>query len=134
MPDQYAGEIPALFVVPAPGVLIDSKALRDYLEAAVHEPPARPRSVLVIDALPVTAVGKIFKPALRDLAIREKVRLEAEAACGTATAVTVEVGLDEQKRTVVDVTVAGADTVGLAALEAALKPLPQTYSIRAAEG
>lgn len=134
MPDQYAGEVPALFVVPAPGVLIDSKALRDYLEAAVHEPPARPRSVLVIDALPVTAVGKIFKPALRDLAIREKVRLEAEAACGTATAVSVEVGLDEQKRTVVDVAVAGADTAGLAALEAALKPLPQAYSIRAAEG
>lgn len=134
MPDQYAGEVPALFVVPAPGVLLDMKALRDHLNAAVQEPPARPRSVLVIDALPVTAVGKIFKPALRDLAIREKVRLEAESACGTATAVMVEVRLDEQKRTVVDVAVAGADTAGLAALEAALKLLPQTYSIRVAEG
>lgn len=133
MPDQYAGEVPALFVVPAPGMLIDPGALRDHLEAAVHEPPARPRSVLVIDALPVTAVGKIFKPALRDLAIREKVRLEAEAACGPAATVTVEVGLDERKRTVVDVAVSGADAAGIAALAAALKPLPQIYAIRAAE-
>lgn len=134
MPDQYAGEVPALFVVPAPGVLIDSRALRDHIEAAVHEPPARPRSVLMIDALPVTAVGKIFKPALRGLAIREKVRLETQAACGPAATATVEVGLDEQRRTVVDVTLSGADVAGLAALEAALKPLPQTYLVRSAKG
>ena len=134
MPDQYAGEVPALFVVPAPGVLIDSRALRDHLETTVQEPPARPRSVLVIDALPVTAVGKIFKPALRDLAIREKVRLETEAACGPEATVAVEIGLDERKRTVVDVTVSGADAAGLAKLEAALTPLPQIYLIRAAEG
>ena len=57
----------------------------------VHEPPARPRSVLVIDALPVTAVGKIFKPALRDLAIKEKVRLEVERICGPSASASVEV-------------------------------------------
>jgi fatty-acyl-CoA synthase len=133
MPDQYAGEVPALFVVPSPGVLIDSRALRDHLETAVHEPPARPRSVLVVDALPVTAVGKIFKPALRDLAIREKVRLEAEAACGKAATVMVDVSLDDRQRTVVDIVVAGADRAGLAALDAALGPLPQIYRISAAE-
>jgi fatty-acyl-CoA synthase len=133
MPDQYAGEVPALFVVPAPGVVLDTKALRNHLETAVHEPPARPRSVLLIDALPVTAVGKIFKPALRDLAIQEKVRLEVEAACGQAATVTVEVGLDERKRTVVDIVVAGTDAAGLAALDAALRQLPQTYRIGAAE-
>ena len=83
MPDQYAGEVPALFVVPAPGAQIDlDGACRRISEANVHEPPARPSSVLVIDALPVTAVGKIFKPALRDLAIKEKVRLEVERVCG----------------------------------------------------
>ena len=27
MPDQYGGEVPALFVVPAPGVRIDLEAL-----------------------------------------------------------------------------------------------------------
>lgn len=133
MPDQYAGEVPALFVVPAPGALIDVEALKGYLEANVHEPPARPRNVLVIDALPVTAVGKIFKPALRDLAIREKVLLEVRRVCVPEASATVAVSLDDQKRTVVDVAVPGASADQLSAIDAALKPLPQTYIVHGAD-
>lgn len=132
MPDQYAGEVPALFVVPAAGRTIDMAALKAHVEANIHEPPARPRTVLEIDALPVTAVGKIFKPGLRDLAIREKVRLELALAAGDDAEAAVTVSLDDRKRTVVDVEVARANPEQLAALEKALKPLPQTYHVRAA--
>ena len=132
MPDQYAGEVPALFVVPAAGATVDLGELKRHLEAHVHEPPARPRSVLVIDALPVTAVGKIFKPTLRDLAIEEKVRLEVERLGGDRTAATVEVSADAQKRVRVDITLAGDTAARAAELEAVLKPLPQTYVVRAA--
>jgi acyl-CoA synthetase (AMP-forming)/AMP-acid ligase II/enoyl-CoA hydratase/carnithine racemase len=131
MPDQYAGEVPALFVVPAPGVRIDLEALSAHLEANVHEPPARPRSVLLIDALPVTAVGKIFKPALRDLAIKEKVRLETAQACGPAARADADVRLDDRKRIVVNIVVDGASGEQIAALDAALKSLPQAYMVRA---
>lgn len=130
MPDQYAGEMPALFVVPGPGSDLDLEALKAYVEANVHEPPARPKSVLVIDSLPVTAVGKIFKPALRDLAIKEKVRLEVERICGPDASVSTDISTDGQKRTIVDIAVSGATTAQLAELEAALKPLPQTYIVR----
>lgn len=133
MPDQYAGEVPALFVVPEPGRSIDLNALKRHLEEHVHEPPARPRSVLVIDALPVTAVGKIFKPDLRDMAIREKVRIEVALACGAQASATVAVVLDAQRRVRVDVEVADATPRQIERLEAALKPLPQTYMLRAAE-
>lgn len=137
MPDQYAGEVPALFVVPSPGAEIDLAALRRHLDENVPEPPARPRSVLVIDALPVTAVGKIFKPALRDLAIQEKVWLEVERICGGGATARADVSVDAQKRTVVEIEVSGAGPDRLAELEAALKPLPQTYLVhggRSAEG
>ena len=133
MPDQYAGEVPALFVVPAPGAAIDVESLKAYLEANVHEPPARPRSVLVIDALPVTAVGKIFKPTLRDLAIKEKVRLEVERICGPGASAEIEVSMDSQKRTLVEIRVLGAVTGNIAELEAALQPLPQSYVVRGAD-
>jgi fatty-acyl-CoA synthase len=129
MPDQYAGEVPALFVVPVPGASIDVDALKAFLEARVHEPPARPRAVLVIDALPVTAVGKIFKPDLRDRAIGEKVRLEAERICGTAVAVSTEVSVDPQKRTCVRVRLTGSTRERRTALENALAPLPQSYVV-----
>jgi fatty-acyl-CoA synthase len=132
MPDEYAGEVPALFVVAQPGVALDLAALGRYLESNVHEPPARPRSVLAIDALPVTAVGKIFKPALRDLAIEEKVRLEVARVCGGAKA-RVEVRLDDRKHTVVDVAVSGASAAQLEALTQALRPLPQSYAVTGAE-
>jgi fatty-acyl-CoA synthase len=130
MPDQYAGEVPALFVVPVPGVVIDVPALRAHLDRNLHEPPARPRSILAIEALPVTAVGKIFKPALRELAIREKVRIEAELAFGAAVKVETEVRTDAKGRVLVEVTVPDASKAQLAALEAALSPLPQTYVVR----
>ncbi len=129
MPDQYAGEVPVLFVVPTPGAEIDIEGLKAYLEANVHEPPARPRSVLMIETLPVTAVGKIFKPELRDLAIREKVRLEVDRICGPEVSATTVVSMDANKRTLVDVRLSGATPAQLTQLEAELKPLPQTFSV-----
>jgi enoyl-CoA hydratase/carnithine racemase len=130
MPDQHAGEVPALFVVPKPGADVNLAALEDHMETNVHEPPARPRSIQVIEALPVTAVGKVFKPALRDLAIKEKVRLETIRIGGPAMSVTVDVRSESVKHTVVDVAVTGARAETVAELEAALKPLPQTYVVR----
>jgi fatty-acyl-CoA synthase len=133
MPDEYAGEVPALFVVPQPGVALDLAALGRFLESNVHEAPARPRSVLAIDALPVTAVGKIFKPALRDLAIQEKVRVEVARACGPGAEAQVEVRLDDRKHTVVGVAVSGATAAQLETLTQALQPLPQSYAVTSAE-
>lgn len=129
MPDQYAGEVPALFVVPLPGQAVDPAALKAHLDAELQEAPARPRIIKAIDALPVTAVGKIFKPALRDLAIAEKVRLEAERVCGPQAAVETEIALDERRSTLVTVRLRGADAARAAALEAALAPLPQAYRV-----
>ena len=106
-----------------------SRRCRRHLDGNVHEPPARPKSVLVIDALPVTAVGKIFKPALRDLAIKEKVRLERRADL-RARRIGNRRCLDStsSKHTLVEVVVAGATWLTRSPqLEAALKPLPQTY-------
>jgi acyl-CoA synthetase (AMP-forming)/AMP-acid ligase II/enoyl-CoA hydratase/carnithine racemase len=131
MPDQHAGEVPALFVVPQPGTAIDLDALQRHLGEHIHEPPARPRTVLIVAALPVTAVGKIFKPALRELAVREKVRVEVERACGPKAVASVDVASDAQMRIRVEVAVDGAATQQVAALEAALMPLPQTYVVRA---
>ena len=38
---------------------------RAAVASAVAERPAAPAEVVILDAIPVTAVGKIFKPALR---------------------------------------------------------------------
>ena len=73
-PDAYAGETPMLFVAPSPGAAIDADALADFVREGVIEPPARPRAIVMIDEMPVTPVGKIFKPRLREIAAEEAVR------------------------------------------------------------
>lgn len=76
MPDAYAGEVPVVFVSPLAGKIIDIRELNDFINDRISEPPARPRHVFVVDAIPTTAVGKIFKPALKERAIWEKLQIE----------------------------------------------------------
>ena len=134
MPDQYAGEVPILFVVAAPGQAIDPGALEQHLERNIMEPPAKPRRVVVLDRLPVTAVGKIFKPTLRDLAIKEKVRLEIERLFGKNVAADIDVGQDEKLNTRVKIVVHGGDAAQLRELAEALAPLPQSYLVDGGPG
>ena len=74
MPDEYAGEVPIIFVVKAPGKDLDIEDLQKYMTEHITEPPAKPKKIIEIAALPTTTVGKIFKPRLRELAVQEKIR------------------------------------------------------------
>lgn len=82
-PDAHAGEVPAAFVMLKPGVELAGNVLLGEVAAQVYERPAVPRRVVVLQALPTTAVGKVYKPALRLQAIELKLReLFAAAAPG----------------------------------------------------
>ena len=65
-PHDVLGEEPVAFVAlrsPAPTVTDELRRLC----AAELAPFKRPRAIIVLDALPKNAVGKISKPALREL-------------------------------------------------------------------
>ena len=68
-PDPHAGEVPVAYVSLAPGATTSGRAGR-FAARAVAERAAAPKAVTVIDALPVTAVGKPYKLALRADATR----------------------------------------------------------------
>ena len=74
MPDEYAGEVPVVFIVRAPGKDLDIVEFQKYMAERVAEPPAKPKKVFEVTELPTTTVGKIFKPRLRELAVEEKTR------------------------------------------------------------
>lgn len=71
-PDAYAGELPVAFVTLKPGAACDPDSLLADVAPNVYERPATPKRVTIIDAMPVTAIGKIYKPALRLRAIEAK--------------------------------------------------------------
>ncbi|MBB1627892.1 acyl-CoA synthetase [Achromobacter sp. UMC71] len=67
-PDPYAGELPIAFVTLAEGAQVSEADLVAYAAAHVDEGPARPKRVIVLEQMPMTNVGKIYKPDLRRLA------------------------------------------------------------------
>jgi len=68
MPDEYAGELPVVFVQLREGMRVASDDLHAYAMDHIAERPACPKKVIILEALPVTAVGKVFKPTLREMA------------------------------------------------------------------
>lgn len=83
-PDARVGELPVAYVQLKPDAEISSDELIAFAQENIHERAAVPKEIIVIDAMPLTAVGKIFKPDLRN-AITETVvgeelaKLNAEA-------------------------------------------------------
>jgi fatty-acyl-CoA synthase len=64
-PDPHAGEVPVAFVTLAAGAERTGEELEAWAAAHVSERAAAPKRVEIVDAIPVTAVGKPYKPELR---------------------------------------------------------------------
>jgi fatty-acyl-CoA synthase len=88
-PDPHSGEVPMAFVTVAAGSRITADVLEGWAADRVPERAAAPRHVEIIDEIPLTAVGKPYKPEL--------CRRAAEQAARAALA---ETGLSEQVRCV----------------------------------
>lgn len=76
-PDADVGEVPVAYVQLRLGAQTDEATLLAHARATVPERAAVPKAVHIVPALPLTPVGKIFKPAL---VMREIERVVAEHA------------------------------------------------------
>ncbi len=68
-PDAFAGELPCAYVELVEGASVSPEELLAAARDRIQERAAIPKHVEVLDELPKTAVGKVFKPALRKMAI-----------------------------------------------------------------
>ena len=137
-PDAYAGELPLAYVQLKPGASSDTKAmateLHDWVRARTPERAAIPVAVHVIDAIPLTGVGKVFKPQLRWQAAQNVFSqlLAPLAADGVDIAVTV--GADGTHGTLARVVLKAAGAAlgpkERAALEATVKERLSPFTIR----
>ena len=107
-PDRHSGEVPVAYVVPGGPGPFDETELLAWADTTIGEAAARPKRIYPIDAIPLTSVGKQFKPALlADAAVR--VVTEALAAAGLADAQVT--AAHEDGRLVLTVTGADPDRV-----------------------
>lgn len=68
-PDSFAGELPCVYVELVEGADVSVDELMSHAKKHVHERAAIPKHLEIMPELPKTAVGKVFKPDLRKMAI-----------------------------------------------------------------
>ncbi len=99
-PDKHSGELPCVYVELVDGAEVSPEDLLAYMKKHIGEKAAIPKHVEILPELPKTAVGKIFKPDLRKLAIIRVYDLALEQAGIKANVVEV---YEDKKRGLVAV-------------------------------
>ena len=89
------GVFPCAYVELVKDAEVTGAALLDFARAHIHERAAVPKLIEILPELPKTAVGKVFKPDLRRLAIT---RVYNEALEKAGLAVRVTAVIDDKKR------------------------------------
>jgi fatty-acyl-CoA synthase len=91
-PDAYAGELPIAYVTLKPQTEATPEELKEWSTTHAPEPAAAVAEIVILDQMPITAIGKIYKPALRQDAIRRAFEAELHpiTKAGIGIAVMVE--------------------------------------------
>jgi fatty-acyl-CoA synthase len=106
-PDAYAGELPVGYVQLKPGASLAPGELEAFVRDRTPERAAVPVQIHQIDQMPLTGVGKVFKPQLRwDAAQRVFTQVLSPLAVDGAT-IAVHVGAHGTHGSLATVTVSG---------------------------
>ena len=125
-PDVYAGELPVAFVSLKPGMQVAPVELSDFVAPYIAERPAVPKRIDILPSLPTTAVGKVYKPALRVLATQRALQAQLQQA-----------GLAERARVQVSEAPSGLvvcfelfDGAAESAVRALMQPFALAYDVK----
>lgn len=94
-PDAHAGELPCAYVELNRDASTTIDSLMSYAAEHIHERAAQPKYIEILGELPKTAVGKVFKPDLRRMAIT---RVYNAALDGAGIQAKVVVVIEDKKR------------------------------------
>lgn len=115
-PDAYAGELPVAFVQLKPDAKVDDHELLEFVRERTPERAAVPVHVFFVDPMPLTAVGKVFKPALRREASARVVRQLLADLVPAGAVLDVAVGAHESHGSLISVGIRGVGEPARAAL------------------
>ncbi|MCY3827656.1 MAG: acyl-CoA synthetase [Rhodospirillaceae bacterium] len=127
-PDAYAGELPVVYVALKPGAAATEEEILAFVTPLIAERPAVPKRVHILPDLPQTALGKVFKPALRLQSI-ERVFGEALAPMrdyGVTVAVT---GQQSAAGLSAHIALGGADDAAKERVRSLLRGFPVDYEM-----
>ncbi|KAG8148862.1 acyl-CoA synthetase [Burkholderia catarinensis] len=92
-PDAHAGELPVAYVQLKPGMSATEHDLAAFMQQEIAERAALPKHVRIVEAIPLTGVGKIFKPELKRRETSDALR--TALAQGGAPSASIDVKTDD---------------------------------------
>lgn len=128
-PDAYAGELPVAYVQPKAGMKPDAQEIKTFLAQHTPERAATPVHVYVIDAIPLTGVGKVFKPQLRWDAAERKVRAMLADLEQGGVRIAVKAAAHPVHGNLITVTLAGGSAAAEAEIHKRLDPLTTRHEV-----
>ena len=127
-PDTYAGEVPVAYVQLQEETDLTPEQILEHLKIEVGERAAVPKEVFILDEIPLTPVGKIFKPALRWDATKRVYEQELEALGHLAASVEVTVGEDKIHGSLANLTVKAAPNVSTDQIKDKVREILSLYT------
>ena len=129
-PDAHAGEVPVAYVALAQDAGISENDIVQWAQSHIGERAAIPKAVYIVDQIPLTAVGKVFKPALRWDAIRRAYEQELAQLGDLAQSIEVRVAEDKVHGTLATIRIQAAPGADRDAIEAKVGELLARYTVR----
>ncbi|MGO9123107.1 MAG: acyl-CoA synthetase [Desulfomonilaceae bacterium] len=110
-PDPYAGEVPVAYVQLQNDANLTPEEILNDLRQTIGERAAIPKQVIIVDQIPLTPVGKIFKPALRWDAIQRVYEEELRQLGDLVESIEVKVSEDKIHGSLAMITVKPAPNI-----------------------
>jgi fatty-acyl-CoA synthase len=129
-PDAHAGEVPIAYVQLQEGSDLTVEKILEHLKKEVGERAAIPKEVIILDEVPLTPVGKIFKPALRWDAIRRVYEKELEALGDLTESLEITVTEDKVHGSLATLTVKPAGGASKKEIEEKIEEILARFTIR----
>ena len=127
-PDAHAGELPVAYVQLVDGATATAEELAAFAREYITEQAAAPKEVYVVDAMPVTDVGKPHKVQLRFDAARRAFTSALAGTLGPDLGIGVEVGPDASTGTRVTISVSAPPAVSRGAIESRIHEVMKAYA------
>ncbi|MCF8036411.1 MAG: acyl-CoA synthetase [Desulfobacteraceae bacterium] len=128
-PDPYAGEVPVAYVELAEDADQDEEQIMEWAKQHVGEKAAVPKEIILTEEMPLTPVGKIFKPRLRWDATKRAYEKELSALGDMVRSVEVEAGEDKARGTRVTIRVRPAEGIDMETIKKKIDELLTRYTV-----
>jgi len=129
-PDPHAGEVPIAYVQLQEDSDLSEAQIFEYLKVEIGERAAIPKEVYVVDQIPLTPVGKIFKPSLRWQAIQRVYQAELEVIAELTESIHISVREDKIHGALAVIKIKPATGISHAELRKKVDDLLARYTVK----